>query len=344
MSYYLTLLLAITVCSDVPAEGESHRRDKADARERHADAKAAKESEHCGEEILGPGLGEFIFIAGGEFTMGRNNGEKDDERPEHRVELPSFFVGRTPVTSGQFVRFLNEAHIKPNEYLSSQVSWANQITLADGKWTCARGAESGAACGESWILAERYCEWLSKKTGRKCRLPTEAEWEYVCRGKEGRTFPWGNRLDDLDSKTWCWRRYKSGKVPVGSFPKGATPEGVCDLIGYMDEMCSDWYDPEYYAKSPKRNPQGPDRPIKVRGCTNAKVARGGLERPYIGGPFIVRLFRDSKYLGVLPSSYLPRGWSRHLAEPPTKRDSVYGRLGFRAVVAVKAGDTPAAER
>lgn len=171
---------------------------------------------------------------------------------------------------------------------------------------------------------------ISQKTGRKCRLPTEAEWEYVCRGKEGRKFPWGNNEDDLDSRVWRWRRSaKSKKIPVGSFPKGATPEGVCDLVGYMDEMCSDWYDRDYYGKSPRKNPEGPSEP---RPYENAKVTRGGLERPYTGGPPLVRLFRDSKYLGVLPIAYLPRGWSRGVAAPPENAEQVYGRLGFRVVV------------
>lgn len=288
-------------------------------------------SDHEAKELLGSGLGEFVFIAGGEFTMGRNAGENEDERPEHRVELSSFYVGKTPVTNAQFVRFLNEADIKPDEYLCAQAPWVDAgITLQDGKWACVQGEESAAACGESWILAEKYCAWLSKVSGRKCRLPTEAEWEYVCRGKEGRRFPWGENTDELGSKIWGWgssTQFK--KAPVGSYPKGATPEGVCDLIGYMDEMCSDWYDPEYYAKSPGKNPPGPSEPQPFK---DAKVTRGGLQRPYTGGPLIVRILRDSQFLGVLPNTYLPRGWSRDKEAPPTELRFVYGRLGLRVVV------------
>ena len=347
MTHYLLTLLTVMLCF-APAEGsEPDRKDPKTSSATRVDAKASK---HRGEEILGPGLGEFIFIAGGEFTMGRNNGENEDEKPEHRVELSSFYVGKTPVTAAQLVRFMNEVRIEPKEYLSSQVSWASTgVTFRSGIWSCERGKENIAACGESWVFAQRYCDWLSKKSGRKCRLPTEAEWEYVCRGKECRTFPWGNDMSNIDSKVWGWRcSTTSTKVPVGRFPKGATPEGVSDMVGYMDEMCSDWYDPLYYAKSPKRNPQGPSQRLEeeVKRGRNARVTRGGLEVRY-RSKGLVGFFRESQFFGVLPSTYLPRGWSRRrvneLADPPQKPSFVSGRLGFRVVVEPKSPNDPNAK-
>jgi len=305
----------------------------------NAIAPVAEGNARLGDEILGPDLGEFIFISGGEFTMGRDTGECEDQRPEHLVELSPFSIGRTPVTNAQFVRFLNEAHVKQSEYLCSQICWAKpSVTFVEGSWTCAQGTEKDAASGESWILAGRYCDWLSATAGRKCRLPTEAEWEYVCRGKEGRKFPWGNTEDELESRVWHWRTWRSSKpnmVPVGSFPKGATPEGVCDLVGYMDEMCSDWYDPEYYAKSPRTNPQGPSEPLRTERFGDAKVMRGGFEHHY-SSEGISGFFRRSQFFGVLPSSFLPRGWSRDYlsqqASPPKTPHEVSLRLGFRVVV------------
>lgn len=339
LSYIVRMLLALAVALICGLIGTQPEGLQARTQAACLDFPSAGRPEHDGKEILGPGLGEFIFIVGGEFTMGCNSGEKDDEKPEHPIVLSSFFVGRTPVTNGQFVRFLNEARIKPDEYLCAQVPWAKSgITLVDDKWVCAQNAEAAAVCGESWIVAERYCEWITRKTGRKCRLPTEAEWEYVCRGKEGRMFPWGNDRTNLNDKVWRWRRSSEfDKVPVGSFPKGDSPEGVCDLIGYMDEMCSDWYDPEYYAKSPKMNPKGPSEPQPYK---NAKVTRGGLHRSHTSGSTIVRMFRHSKYFGVLPSEYLPRGWTRGKAIPPKDSGSVYGRLGFRVVVEEEIASDP----
>jgi formylglycine-generating enzyme required for sulfatase activity len=293
-----------------------------------------------GEEILGPGLGEFIFIAGGEFTMGRNDGEHEDQRPEHVVELSSFHVGRTPVTVAQFVQFLNEANVKQSEYLYSQIDWGvPSVTFSDGKWIAAPSTENDAATVGGWELGQKYCEWLSAKSGRKCRLPTEAEWEYVCRGKKGRKFPWGNAESHMATRVWDWRgflRKQPIKIPVGSLPEGATPEGVCDLIGYMDEMCSDWYAPDYYAESDRKNPQGPsEMPQRA-----AKVSRGGVEHRYSAAG-VAGFFRYARlYGGVLPSTFLPRGWSRNQCSlrPKTVRN-VNGRLGLRVVVELAEGET-----
>jgi formylglycine-generating enzyme required for sulfatase activity len=342
MSHFLRVILIVPItCLCAGGTERSHKRQSDAPQALCGDSPAEERVGHKGKEILGPGLGEFIFIPGGQFTMGRNNGENADQRPEHVVELSSFYVGRTPVANSQFVRFLNEAQVKPNEYLYAQMRRRKpSVTLAHGKWSSVQGTENDAACGESWALVQRYCDWLSAKTGRKCRLPTEAEWEYVCRGKEGRKLPWGNDERQLGSKVWRWRTWRSDKpnrVPVGSFPKGATPEGVCDLVGYMDEMCSDWYDPEYYSKSPRTNPRGPSEPVQIEGYRSARVLRGGLQHSYTSKGAI-QFFRESKYFGVLPSTYLPRGWSRDYVyvagttTPSTDPDQVYGRLGFRVVV------------
>jgi formylglycine-generating enzyme required for sulfatase activity len=287
-------------------------------------------------EILGPGRGQFVFISSGEFTMGRNDGEDKDARPEHVVELSSFYVAKTPTTNAQFVQFLDEAHVSEEDYFLPKAKYLTTgITRADEKWIVRQGCENDAASCQSWILAERYCDWLSAKSKRTCRLPREAEWEYVCRGKEQRAFPWGNDATALDRKTWRWRNWQPDAarlVAVGQFPDGATPEGVCDLIGYMDEICSDWYDPAYYAKSAGKDPPGPAEPIDDEKFRDAKVTRGGLEGRYVSDSGLVRLFRHSQFFGVLPSTYLPRGWTRGKQTPPKNARSVYGRLGFRVVV------------
>src|SRR5436309_2659691 len=83
-----------------------------------ADPSASAHGEGKGRDILGPGFGRFIFIPAGEFTMGCNDGENPDERPEHIVELSSFYVGRTPVTNSPFVQFLNDAHITAEAYFA----------------------------------------------------------------------------------------------------------------------------------------------------------------------------------------------------------------------------------
>ena len=122
----------------------------------------------------------------------------------------------------------------------------------------------------------------------------------------------------IDSVKWdqaneyCQKLTKLDRE-AGVLPDGATPEGICDLIGYMDEMRSDWHDPDYYAHSPRKDPKGPTAPGPYE---NAKVTRGGLERPRTSGSGIVKILRDSQSFGVLPTTYLPRGWSRGKAVPP----------------------------
>lgn len=338
MSYAPTLLffIILSACDD----GTRPRsRDAACCEDRIQNSEGEARM-HPARELLGPGLGDFVFINGQEFNMGRNEGENQDERPEHVVRLSAFNIGRTPTTNTQFVRFLNETRIPTEEYFCNKVeAYKPAIKREHGEWHCADHTSSDAACCQSWELAERYCAWLSAKAGRKCRLPTEAEWEYVCRGKDNRTFPWGDDATELDSKIWGWRSWQRDKaelVPVGQFPGGATPEGVYDLIGYMDEVCSDWYDPEYYSISPRTNPSGPKAAPEHGRYKKAKVTRGGVERPHQGGGFLVRLFRDSEFLGILPAAYLPRGWSRGKTVAPTEPRFVYGRLGFRVVVEVDA--------
>ena len=125
--------------------------------------------------------------------------------------------------------------------------------------------------GSSWFEANNYCEWLRSETGRAYRLPTEAEWERAARGDtEQKQFPWGDEppqsLPDYE------KRWLTGPEPVARYAPNAF--GLYDICENVHEWCTDWYDPNYYATSPERNPPGPARGQR-------KASRGGSWRHQI---------------------------------------------------------------
>ena len=119
----------------------------------------------------------------------------------------------------------------------------------------------------SSLEAIKFCQWLSARTRKKYRLPTEAEWEYAARGSDERRFPWGNHekrgnlANFADKNTvfaWSDREIDDGfaeSSPVGAFPFGASPFGMEDMAGNVWEWCLDYY--EAYRGTPRVDPRGP---------------------------------------------------------------------------------------
>lgn len=200
----------------------------------------------------------MVRIAAGPFLMGSNDGP-DDERPQHRVDLAEFFIDRTMVTNMQFAAFLNAvgpSGPKGERYFDIDDPDA-RVHRRDGKWRPHSGHENHPVVEVSWFGALAYCRWLGK------RLPTEAEWEKAARGTDGRKFPWGHEPPDRTRA-----HYGAGwndLVPVGRFPKAASPYGALDMAGNGWEWVSSAYLPYPYDAADGRENLSRDQVRGTRG-------------------------------------------------------------------------------
>ena len=223
----------------------------------------------------------MIRIPRGSFLMGSTRGEPP-ERPVHRVTVSEFFIDRFEAPNAEFAAFVAaNGHLTEPE--RSGVGWH-----WDGQWREVKGADWRHPYGQaslierlekhpvvqvSWNDAQAYCRSRGK------RLPTEAEWERAARGNDGRTYPWGNQPTregsryraSYGSDDCCRADPGDGflfTAPVGSFPFGRSPFGVEDLAGNVWEWVEDWFDPDFYRRSPTVDPVN-------YSPTDRKVIRGG---------------------------------------------------------------------
>ena len=167
-------------------------------------------------------------------------------RPSHEESVGSFYIGKYEVTSREFCKFLNSDEVPPDQ---KQASFGGDgestITKVGAFYTPRLGYDLAPAVSVTWFGAKWYCEWLTRTTGVLHRLPTEIEWEYAARGPESRTWPWGNTYMAgaaflASDQIPYWRRFGGQPLvgTVGQFPLGATPSGVCDMIGNASEWCA----------------------------------------------------------------------------------------------------------
>jgi formylglycine-generating enzyme len=201
-------------------------------------------------------LGEprMVAIPEGWFLMGSETGQ-DNERPVHRVWVDSFEMAECQVTNAEYGRFLAATKQRvPQHWSDANFSHPEQPVVAP-----------------SWFDAAAYCEWLSATSGRRYRLPTEAEWERAARGGlEQKQFPWGDEPPEhLPNYSARW---KNGPEPVGQAERNAY--GLCDIGANVHEWCADLFAAEYYGESPERNPRGPAQGLR-------RSSRGGSWRHQI---------------------------------------------------------------
>jgi eukaryotic-like serine/threonine-protein kinase len=241
---------------------------------------------------VNPGLGsvwerqidgmKMVYVPSGIYRMGSVNGF-DDEKPEHDVALDGFWIDQTEITNEQFALFVDTtgyqttAEEEGRGYVFSAGDW---IFVEGASWQYPKGPTSDLTGLEqhpvvlvSWRDATEYCSWVGGQ------LPTEAQWEYAARGKEGYIFPWGNKFDgsklnycDINCPLyWADKDIDDSfqfTAPVGIYEKGASWVGALDMAGNVWEWVNDWYEVNYYEISLLENPTGPAR-------GQYKVLRGG---------------------------------------------------------------------
>lgn len=224
----------------------------------------------------------MVFIPQGTFRMGCDTG-KDDETPVHDVHVSAFYIDEVPVTYREYDEYVRAGGAPP-------AYWNHRSYASYHK-------PDNPVTGVSWYDAVRYCNWRSRREGRRevyspsgkfdvwgyeiwkadlsqngYRLPTEAEWEYAARGGlEGKKYPWGNAFDP------AWANYDEGRgtmkgrwwrlSPVKEQKRNAF--GLYGMAGNVREWTGDWYGVRYRDSwFALKNPEGPE-------AGRCRVVRGG---------------------------------------------------------------------
>jgi eukaryotic-like serine/threonine-protein kinase len=217
------------------------------------------------QEELGVGIFlTMVEIPAGEFVMGApptEDGSNPREQPQHRVKVPRFFMGQTPVTQAQ---------------------WA---AMFPGTPVGARGNDRLPVYSVNWLDAIAFCDRLSQKTGHRYRLPTEAEWEYACRANSTSPFGCGDTI--IPAVANYNGEHPYARAPRGEFRQQVTPVakfppnrwGLYDMHGNVWEWCLDeWFDNYQGAPSDGSARGNVDLPNeqRVAGLTDRlRVVRGG---------------------------------------------------------------------
>ena len=195
------------------------------------------------QRILQELADHMVYVQGGTFTMGatgeQGSDADDDVKPAHSVTLSSYYIGKTEVTQElwQAVMGSNPSNFKGDRKPVERVSWND---------------------------CQKFISKVNSLTGKKFRLPTEAEWEFAARGgikSKGYKYSGSNTLADV-----AWNGDNSGYKTHDVGTKNPNELGLYDMSGNVWEWCNDWYG--NYSSSPSNNPTGP-------GSGAFRVCRGG---------------------------------------------------------------------
>lgn len=232
---------------------------------------------------------EIVVIPAGSFDMGSpdsEGGRNDDEGPVHRVEVAAFGLGKTEITRRQYAAFVNQTrHTDDDKCWTLENSKYEERAERNWRKPGYTQKDNHPATCINWNDAKAYSKWLSRKTGKKYRLPTEAEWEYAARSKTTTARYWGAHQDEacgyantadmtaqeLIPGTALWKVHKCSDkfaytAPVGNFK--SNDFSLQDMLGNVWEWVEDSY-LDSYKNSPTEG--------------SAQLGSDGMKRVLRGG-------------------------------------------------------------
>jgi formylglycine-generating enzyme required for sulfatase activity len=228
-NYFLWMVLVLMVFTGFEAPAEAHESSNPSPEEV---LKKLREKQKREEKEL-VRLSEMVLIPSGKFVMGRN-GLNSNEEPAHTVYLDAFYMNKYEVTQ---LQYLSAIGTNPSYFGKCPLCPVEKVTFQQ---------------------ASQYCAKVRR------RLPTEAEWEKAARGGTTGWYYWDQDHMDL----YAWYGNNAGKRTRLVGTRNPNRYGLYDMAGNVWEWVQDWYDSNYYPKSPQRNPNGPPK-------GTAKVIRGG---------------------------------------------------------------------
>ena len=233
---------------------------------------------------------EMVLIPGGKFKMGSPAAEekrKDHEGPQFDVEVDPFYMGKYEVTQAEYGEFLSNyprlSSGKPAPV--PQNKWADAVSYPTPMYELEAGpvldrmgrGGSYPAVIMSVFAAKQYTKWLSKKTGRFYRLPTEAEWEYACRAGSTTAYHFGDDPDKLGDFAWYFDNSALADGDPGYHRVGLKKPnqwGLYDMHGNVAEWVVDQFDKDWYKKHEGKTVKAADI-VKWATEQHPRAMRGG---------------------------------------------------------------------